>query len=414
VHRLQHLGLTQVAAEAAFRAEAPTALATLTRVLGDLDRAEDAVQDAFVVALEQWPRTGIPEKPGAWITTIARNKAIDRLRRDAKRDDKQRIAHRGLAALDGWDDPDPQVVRDDLLRLVFTACHPALPIESRVALALRTLCGLSTTQVARLFLVPEATMAQRLVRAKRRLADESVPYEVPSAHELPDRLPAVLATVHLLFTEGHNASGGTEHVRGELCDEAKHLAALLVDLMPDEPEGLGLHALIVLTDARRATRVDDDGELILLAEQDRTRWRHDDIAAGVEEVERALRRGPAGPYQLEAAIAACHAMAPTYGETDWEEIASLYGLLLQVSPDPMTRLNQVVALAEATDPATGLTALAGLDELDDHHLRWAVEADLLRRLERFDEARDAYDRALACTPNDVERRFLERRRSALS
>ena len=290
-----------------------------------------------MVALEQWPRTGIPDKPGAWITTTARHKAIDRLRRDAKRDDKQRTAHRGLAALDGWDDPDPQVVRDDLLRLVFTACHPALPIEGRVALALRTLCGLSTAEVARLFLVPEATMAQRLVRAKRRLADDAIAYEVPAAHELPDRLPAVLATVHLLFTEGHNASAGVEHVREPLCDEAARLAALLVELMPDEPEVLGLHALIMITDARRATRVGEDGHLVPLAEQDRSRWRHDDIAAGVAEVEAALRRGAAGEYQLEAAIAACHATAPTYEDTDWEEIASLYGLLLQVAPDPVTR-----------------------------------------------------------------------------
>jgi RNA polymerase sigma-70 factor, ECF subfamily len=413
VRRLQHVGLTQLAAEAAFRAEAPLVLATLARVLGDLDLAEDAVQDAFVVALEQWPKTSIPDNPGAWITTTARNKAIDRLRRDAKRDDKQRTAHRGLAALDGWDDPDPQVVRDDLLRLVFTACHPALPIEGRVALALRTLCGLSTAEVARLFLVPEGTMAQRLVRAKRRLADESVPFEVPAAHELPDRLPAVLATVHLLFTEGHTASAGAEHVRGALCDESKRLADLLVELMPDEPEVMGLHALIVLTDARRSTRISGDGELVPLAEQDRARWRQDDIAAGVAEVERALRRGQAGPYQLEAAIAACHAMARTYEETDWEEIASLYGLLLQVAPDPMTRLNQAVALAEAADPATGLAALSGIEGLDDHHLRWAVEADLLRRLGRADEARISYDRALGCAPNDVERRFLEQRRSAL-
>lgn len=257
-------------------------------------------------------------------------------------------------------------------------------------------------------------MAQRLVRAKRTLADESVAYEVPPAHELPDRLPAVLATVHLLFTEGHNASRGTEHVRGALCEEAKRLAALLVDLMPDEPEVAGLHALIVLTDARRSTRVDDGGELVLLAEQDRKRWRHDDIAAGVAEVERALRRGPAGPYQLEAAIAACHAVAPTYEDTDWEEIASLYGLLLQVEPDPMTRLNHAVALAEATsDPETGLAALATVEGLDDHHLRWAVAADLLRRAGRPAEARDSYDRALGCSPNDVERRFLERRRSQL-
>jgi RNA polymerase sigma-70 factor (ECF subfamily) len=414
VRRLQHLGLTQVAAEAAFRAEAPRALATLTRVLGDLDRAEDAVQDAFVVALEQWPKTGIPDRPGAWITTIARHKAIDRLRRDAKRDDKHQTAHRGLAALDGWDDPDPQVVRDDLLRLVFTACHPALPIEGRVALALRTLCGLSTAEVARLFLVPEATMAQRLVRAKRLLADEAIPYVVPAAHELPDRLPAVLATVHLLFTEGHNASGGAEHVRGTLCDEAARLAALLVELMPDEPEVLGLHALILLTDARRATRLSDDGQLVPLADQDRSRWRHDDIATGVAEVEAALRRGASGEYQLEAAIAACHASAPTYDDTDWEEIASLYGLLLQVAPDPVTRLNHAVALAEASDPATGLAALRVVDGLDGHHLRWAVEADLLRRLDRLDDARHAYDRALGCSPNDVERRFLERRRSEIS
>jgi RNA polymerase sigma-70 factor (ECF subfamily) len=413
VHRLQHLGLTQVAAEAAFRAEAPVALATLTRVLGDLDRAEDAVQDAFVVALEQWPRTGIPDKPGAWITTIARNKAVDRLRRDTKRDDKQRTAHRGLAALDGWDDPDPEVVRDDLLRLVFTACHPAVPLEARVALALRTLCGLSTAEVARLFLVSEATMAQRLVRAKRRLADAAVRYEVPSAHELPDRLPAVLATVHLLFTEGHNATGGDVHVRGPLCDEAKRLSTLLVDLMPDEPEVIGLHALIVLTDARRETRVDEDGELVLLADQDRTRWRHDDIATAAADVERALRRGAAGPYQIEAAIAACHATAPTYEQTEWEEIASLYGLLLDVAPDPVTRLNHAVALAEATDAATGLAALQAIEELNDHHLRWAVEADLLRKAGRVEAARAAYDRALGCSPNDVERRFLERRRAQL-
>jgi RNA polymerase sigma-70 factor (ECF subfamily) len=402
-----------MAAEAAFRAEAPRALATLTRVLGSLDHAEDAVQDAFVVALERWPRDGIPDKPGAWITTIARNKAIDRLRRDAMRDDKQKVAHRSLAALDGWDSPDPSVVRDDLLRLVFTACHPALPIEGRVALALRTLCGLSTAEVARLFLVPEPTMAQRLVRAKRRLADDAIPYEVPAAHELPDRLPAVLATVHLLFTEGHNATRGDQHVRPEVCDEARRLATLLVELMPDEPEVLGLHALILLTDARRATRLGDDGDLVTLADQDRARWHRDDIVVGAAEVERALRRGAAGPYQLEAAIAACHATAPTYADTDWAEIAALYALLDDLAPDPVTRLNRAVALAEAFDPATGLDLIATIDDLEDHHLRWAVEADLLLRLHRVDEARAAYDRALACAPNEVERRFLQRRRDDL-
>lgn len=350
-----------------------------------------------MVALERWPTDGIPANPGAWITTTARNKALDRLRREAKRDDKQLAAHRGLASLDGWDSPDPSVVRDDLLRLVFTCCHPSLPIEARVALALRALCGLSTAEVARLFLVPEAT----------------IPYRVPSAHELLDRLPAVLATVHLLFTEGHNASAGAQHVRPEVCAEAKRLAALLVELMPDEPKVLGLHALLVLTDARRDTRVDDDGELVTLADQDRSRWHHVDIAAGAAEVEIALRRGRAGPYQLQAAIAACHATAPTYADTDWAEIAALYGLLDQLTPDPVTRVNRAVALAEAYDPAAGLALLQDLDGLDDHHLRWAVEADLLRRLGRIEEARAAYDRAVACSPNDVERRFLQRRTDLL-
>jgi RNA polymerase sigma-70 factor (ECF subfamily) len=413
VRRLQHRGLSQLAAEAAFQAESPRTLATLTRVLGSLDLAEDAVQDAFVVALERWPQDGIPTNPGAWITTTARNKALDRLRREAKRQDKQHAAHRSLAALDGWDSADPNVVRDDLLRLVFTCCHPTLPIEGRVALALRTLCGLSTAQVARLFLMPEPTMAQRLVRAKRRLADDEVPYEVPSAHELPDRLPAVLATVHLLFTEGHTASSGPTHVREELCNEAKRLAALLVELMPDEPEVLGLHALILLTDARRDTRVDDQGELVTLADQDRSRWNHHDIELGADAVEQALRRGAAGAYQLQAAIAACHATAPTYADTDWAEIAALYGLLEQLDGDPVTRLNRAVAMAEAYDPATALALLEDVDGLDGHHLRWAVEGDLLRRLERFDDARAAYGRALACSPNDVERRFLVRRRDEL-
>ncbi len=413
MRRLQHRGLSQLAAESAFQAESPRTLATLTRVLGSLDLAEDAVQDAYVVALERWPRDGIPDNPGAWITTTARNKALDRLRRESKRQDKQQAAHRSLAALDGWSTPDPSVVRDDLLRLVFTCCHPSLPIEGRVALALRTLCGLSTAEVARLFLVTEATMAQRLVRAKRRLADDAIPYAVPAAHELPDRMPAVLATVHLLFTEGYTASSGATHVRPELCAEAKRLAALLVELMPDEPEVLGLHALIVLTDARRDTRVDEAGELVTLEHQDRARWGHADIAAAADQVEQALRRGSAGTYQLQAAIAACHATAPSYVDTDWAEIAALYGLLEQLDGDPVTRLNRAVALAEAYDAATGLALLDDLDGLDDHHLRWAVEADLLRRLDRIDDARAAYDRALTCSPNEVERRFLQRRRAEL-
>lgn len=412
MHRL-HIGLSQAATEAAFRAEAPRVLATLTRVLG-LDLAEDAVQDAFVVALERWPRDGIPDRPGAWITTTARNKARDRLRREATGRDKHEVAHRSLAALDGWDAPDPSVVRDDLLRLTFTCCHPALPIESRVALALRTLCGLSTSEVARLFLVPEPTMAQRLVRAKRRLADDAIPYEVPASHELPDRLPAVLATVHLLFTEGHNASAGPDHVRPALCDEAIRLSTLLLDLMPDEPEVRGLHALLLLTDARRGTRVDATGELVPLADQDRRAWRHDDIARGAAEVEAALRRGAVGPYQLQAAIAACHAIAPSYEETDWAEIAALYELLDELGADPVVRLNRAVAVAEDAGPEAGLALLERVDDLDHHHLRWAVAADLFRRLGQPETARAAYQRALACQPNEVERRFLKRRLREMS
>ncbi len=409
MRRLQRRGLSDLALEAAFRAEARNALATLTRLLGSLDAAEEAVQDAFVVALERWPIDGVPDRPGAWITTIARNKALDRLRREAKRMDKQIAAHRSLAALDGWDEPADSVVRDDVLALVFMCCHPMLPIEARVALALRTLCGLTTAAVARLFLVPEATMAQRLVRAKRRIAEAGAPLRAPAAHELPERLPAVLATVHLLFTEGHNATSGPVHVRVECCVEAVRLSRLLAELMPDEPEVIGLLALVLLTDARRATRVDEAGDLLLLADQDRTQWDRALIDEGVGLVERALRFGAAGRYQLEAAIAACHAVAPSTARTDWREVADLYALLERIQPDPVVRLNRAVAVAEAWGAEAGLDVLDGVAGLDDFHLRWSVDAELRRRCGHRAAAAAAYRTALACDPNDAERRFLEAR-----
>jgi RNA polymerase sigma-70 factor (ECF subfamily) len=416
LHRLRSLssGTHERDVAATFRRESPAVVASLTRVLGNLDAAEDAVQDAFVAALERWPRDGIPDRPGAWIVTTARNKAFDRLRRESKRDRKQVDAHRSLAALDGWKGPSPAVVRDDMLRLVFICCHPVLPVESRVALALKSLCGLTTGEVARLLLSSEAATAQRIVRAKRRLAEASVRFETPSAHELPDRLPAVLATVHLLFTEGHNSATAGSHVRDELCAEAVRLASLLVELMPDEPEVRGLHALLVLTDARRATRTDADGQLVLLADQDRGQWDHAAIAAATAEIEAALRHGRAGRYQLEAAIAACHASAPTYADTDWAEIAALYGLLEQAAPSPMVRLNRAVAVSEAFDVRAGLCVLESLHgELDGHHLRWAVEADFHRRLGDPAAASRCYQQALDCHPNPTERRFLERRRVEL-
>lgn len=390
-------------------------IGALRRVLGDFDAAEDAVQDAFVAALERWPQDGVPDRPGAWILTTARHKAIDRARREAHRADKQAAAHRSLAALDGWDEPDTTVLRDDLLRLVFVCCHPALPDESRVALALKTLCGLRTEEAARLLLTSETALAQRIVRAKRRLAADDIAFEVPAAHELPDRLPAVLATVHLLFTEGHTASSGDAHVRVELCDEALRLAARLGDLMPDEPEVLGLHALLLITDARRATRVDARGELVLLADQDRAAWNHAAIESGVALVERALRQGRVGRYQLEAAIAACHATAASFATTDWAEIAALYALLDELAPSPVVTLNRAVAIAEAFDPQAALDHLSGLaGELDDHHLRWAVEADLRTRLGDTAGTTACLRRALACSHNAAETRHLERRLAALA
>jgi RNA polymerase sigma-70 factor (ECF subfamily) len=388
-------------------------LASLTRTLGRLDLAEDAVQDAAVVALERWPRDGVPRDPRAWLTVVARNRALDRLRREAKRAGKE------ATTMDLFDDePSPvpdSVVRDDLLRLIFTCCHPALSFEARVALSLRTLCGLSTAEIARALLVPEATMAKRLVRAKGKIAGAHIPYRVPPDHELPDRLTAVLGVVYLVFTEGHTATSGSDLVRVDLCDEAVRLARLLHDLLPDEPEVMGLLALLILTDARRATRTDGAGDLVLLADQDRSRWDRSAIDEGADLVTRALRRsaGSPGPYQLLAAIAGCHATSPTYDATDWVDIAALYGLLEQRAPSPVVSLNRAVALAERDGPAAGLAVVDAIGGLDRFHLWHATRADLLRRLGRADEAAAAYRAALGCDPSPAERRFLERRLDGL-
>jgi RNA polymerase sigma-70 factor (ECF subfamily) len=392
------------------RVEGARALATLTRILGDLQLAEDALHDAVVVALERWPDEGVPANPAAWLTVTARNKAIDRLRREARRTEKEEAAVRGVTP----SDPEPfdgATIDDDVLRLVFTCCHPALAPEARVALSLRTLCGLSTAEIARAFLVSESTMAQRIVRTKHKIAAARIPYRVPADHELPERLPAVLAVVYVIFTEGHSASAGDDLVRVDLCDEAIRLARVLSDLLPDEPEVLGLLALLLLTDARRTTRVDVAGELVLLADQDRARWDAAQIGAGSALVERALRRsaGQPGPYAIQGAIAACHANAPSFNETDWPEIVTLYGLLETVHPTDVVRLNRAVAVAEVDGPAAGLLlvdAITGLEQFQHFH---SARADMLRRLGRDREAAEEYRAALALDPSTPERRFLVRR-----
>ncbi|KOV79510.1 MULTISPECIES: RNA polymerase sigma factor [unclassified Streptomyces] len=385
--------------EAVFRAEYGRAVAVLVRFLGDIDLAEEAVQDAFATAVTRWPETGVPPSPAGWIITTARNRAVDRLRRESSRDARHAEAAR-LHAPDA--PPEEGPVRDDRLRLIFTCCHPALAPQSRVALTLRLLGGLSTAQIARAFLVPETTLAQRLVRAKAKIRDAGIPYRVPRDADLSDRLSAVLAVVYLIFNEGYTGDPS-------LCVEALRLGRLLAELMPDEPEVTGLLALMLLVEARRPAREDADGVLVPLPEQDRARWDSALIAEGQELVRRCLRRNQPGPYQIQAAVNAVHSDASSAADTDWHQILALYDQLMAVAPSPVVALNRAVAVAETEGPAAALELVDALG-LGRYHVLHAVRADLLRRLDRTAEAAAEYGLAAELAPSEAERTYLERRR----
>lgn len=406
-----------------FRRESGRCIATLIRVLGDVDLAEDAVAEAFAIAAERWPADGLPPNPGAWITTTARNRAIDRLRRESSRTDRYHAAH----LLDGADTMDlreahelgllddlADVVPDDQLRLIFLCCHPALSADARVALSLRLIAGLDVAEIAAAFATPESTIAKRLVRAKQKLRHNSAPYRIPSPADLPDRIQVVLAVVYLVFTEGHRpTAAGPEPVRSDLTDTAIRLGRLLADLMPDEPEAIGLLALMLLTDARRPARLDSGGAFVPLADQDRDRWDRTRIVEGHALVRACLRRNRPGPFQIQAAIAAVHADADSAAETDWGQIVALYDQLLRFRPDPIVALNRAVAIGEVAGGAAGLDALDQLDTsavatFQPYH---AVRAGLLRRAGRHGEAVAAFDRAIELSANAAERSFLARERS---
>jgi RNA polymerase sigma-70 factor, ECF subfamily len=407
------LAASRAAVAEAFRSDWGRVVAYLIRVTGNWDLAEECAQDAFERALERWSRDGVPSSPAAWLLTTARNRALDRLRRAKVGEEKLRELATMKLRTTGTDE-DPSGIDDDRLRLMFTCCHPALPIEAQVALTLRTLAGLTTPEIARAFLVPVETMAKRLTRAKRKIEQANIPYRVPPGHLLGERMRAVQAVIYALFNEGYGASAGEALIRPDLCAEAIRLARLLTELMPDEPEALGLLSLILLHDARRDARLDAGGELVTLEEQDRGLWEKAAIDEACKILNWAIRLRRPGPYQLLAAIAACHAQAPTAADTDWREIVALYERLHELSPSPVIALNRAVAIAMADGPAAGLALVDELEQsgaLPGYYLLPATRADLLRRLGRGAEAATAYTHALELAPTDTERRFLTRRLS---
>ena len=405
--------LTSDAIARVFREEYGRVVAGLVRLLGNIDLAEESVQEAFAVAIQRWPETGLPPNPGAWITVTARNRALDRLRRESTRSHREQRATMTDEHHDPFDEVafDEAEIGDDRLRLIFTCCHPSLAPDAQVALTLRLLGGLHASEIARAFLVPEATMRQRITRAKRKIAANNIPYRVPDAAELPERLAAVLAVIYLVFNEGYIATAGDDLVRDDLCLEAIRLARILAGLMPDEPEAIGLLALMLLASARRPARA-ADGELVQLADQDRQSWDRESIAEGHELVRACLRRNHPGVYQIQAAINAVHTDAATAADTDWRQVVQLYDQLMHVAPSPVVAMNRAIAIAELDGPDVGLAALEGLS-LDHYQPFQSTRADLLRRAGRTADAGEAYRAALAMTTNEAERRFLERRLAEL-
>lgn len=403
--------------EDVYRSESRQVLATLIRLLGDFDTAEEALHDAFAVAVEQWARDGVPANPRAWLVSTGRFKAIDGMRRRARYDESlTELAKELETTTTDVEEYDDDSVEDDRLRLIFTCCHPALPSEAQVAMTLREVCGLATEEIARAFLTKPATIAQRIVRAKAKIRDARIPYEVPSERDLPDRLEAVLRVVYLVFNEGYSASTGASLTRHDLSAEAIRLGRLLIELLP-EPEAVGLLALMLLHDSRRSARTSPSGDLILLEDQDRALWNKNQITEGISLVDRALRSGPVGPFAIQAAIGAVHAQAPNAAATDWAQIVALYDVLLRAEPSPVIELNRAVAVAMRDGPSAGLAlidALLARGDLDNYHLAHAAHADLCQRLGRTERARASYERALTLTQQEPERRFLTRRLSELS